>query len=84
MQYATMGAIFPYQQGTRDWLCQTAGAAAPSGGRELHAVNDRGGSMQRHRRMRQATVAFQRVFNFLLGRGVLRPGTQALLKHFSP
>ena len=31
------------QQGPRDWLCQTAGAAAPSGGSELHAVNDRGG-----------------------------------------
>ncbi len=24
----------PIQQGPRDWLCQTAGAAAPSGGRE--------------------------------------------------
>jgi acetoacetyl-CoA synthetase len=33
------------QQGPRDWLRQTAGAAAPSGGRELHAVNDRGGSI---------------------------------------
>ncbi len=33
------------QQGPRDWLGQTAGAAAPSGGRELHAVNDRGGSI---------------------------------------
>ena len=33
------------QQGPRDWLSQTAGAAAPSGGRELHAVNDRGGSI---------------------------------------
>ncbi len=27
----------------RDWLRQTAGAAAPSGGRELHKVSDRGG-----------------------------------------
>ena len=33
----------PNQQGPRDWLSQTAGAAAPSGGRELHAVSDRGG-----------------------------------------
>ncbi|MFM9899533.1 MAG: acetoacetate--CoA ligase [Polaromonas sp.] len=33
------------QQGPRDWLGQTAGAAAPLGGRELHAVNDRGGSI---------------------------------------
>ena len=33
----------PGQQGPRDWLRQTAGAAAPSGGRELHAVSDRGG-----------------------------------------
>ena len=32
------------QQGPRDWLCQTAGAAAPPGGRELHEVSDRGGS----------------------------------------
>ncbi len=35
----------PTKQGPRDWLCQTAGAAAPSGGRELHAVSDRGGSI---------------------------------------
>ena len=33
----------PFQQGPRDWLRQTAGAAAPSGGRELHEVNERGG-----------------------------------------
>ncbi|TAG35413.1 MAG: competence/damage-inducible protein A [Polaromonas sp.] len=33
----------PTQQGPQDWLRQTAGAAAPSGGRELHAVNERGG-----------------------------------------
>ena len=31
------------KQGPRDWLRQTAGAAAPSGGRELHEVSDRGG-----------------------------------------
>lgn len=31
------------KQGPRDWLCQTAGAAAPSGGRELHEVSERGG-----------------------------------------
>jgi len=31
------------QQGPRDWLRQTAGATAPPGGRELHAVSDRGG-----------------------------------------
>jgi len=31
------------KQGPRDWLCQTAGAAAPSGGRELHEVSNRGG-----------------------------------------
>src|SRR4051812_26728182 len=34
------------QQGPRGWLCQTAGAAAPSGGRELHEVSDRGGHVQ--------------------------------------
>ena len=33
------------EQGPRDWLRQTAGAAAPSGGRELHAVSDRGGKI---------------------------------------
>ncbi len=32
-------------QGPRDWLRQTAGAAAPAGGRELHEVSDRGGSI---------------------------------------
>ena len=31
------------KQGPRDWLRQTAGAAAPSGGRELREANDRGG-----------------------------------------
>ena len=35
----------PLQQGPRDWLRQTAGAAAPSGGRELHEVNERGGDI---------------------------------------
>ena len=33
----------PTKQGPRDWLRQTAGAAAPSGGRELREANDRGG-----------------------------------------
>ena len=33
-----------FKQGPRDWLRQTAGAAAPSGGRELHEVSDRGGA----------------------------------------
>ena len=32
----------PYQQGPRDWLCQTAGAASPSGGSELHEVGSVG------------------------------------------
>ncbi|MBC7445722.1 MAG: four-carbon acid sugar kinase family protein [Polaromonas sp.] len=36
------GAAFPYQQGPRDWLCQTAGAAAPSGGSEPHEVGSVG------------------------------------------
>ena len=34
-----------HQQGPRDWLRQTAGAAAPSGGRELHEVSERGGDI---------------------------------------
>ena len=34
----------PGQSGPRDWLCQTAGAAAPPGGREPHEVSERGGS----------------------------------------
>ncbi len=34
-----------FKQGPRDWLGQTAGAAAPSGGRKLHEVSDRGGSI---------------------------------------
>ena len=33
---------FPVKQGPRDWLRQTAGAAAPSGGREPHAVGSVG------------------------------------------
>ena len=32
-----------FKQGPRNWLCQAAGAAAPSGGRKRHAVRDRGG-----------------------------------------
>src|SRR3982751_4052102 len=36
--------LFPHQQGPRNWLCQAAGAAAPSGGRKLHEVSDRGGN----------------------------------------
>ena len=46
-QFARIRAAMPEllgKQGPRDWLCQTAGAAAPSGGRELHEVNDRGGA----------------------------------------
>jgi molybdopterin-biosynthesis enzyme MoeA-like protein len=31
------------KQGPRDWLRQTAGAAAPLGGSDLHAVRERGG-----------------------------------------
>ena len=34
-----------FKQGPQDWLCQPAGAAAPSGGRALHAVSNRGGSL---------------------------------------
>ena len=33
----------PTKQGPRDWLRQTAGAAAPSGGSDPHAVGERGG-----------------------------------------
>ncbi|OYY39090.1 MAG: hypothetical protein B7X65_01565 [Polaromonas sp. 39-63-25] len=36
------------QQGPRNWLCQAAGAAAPSGGRALHAVSNRGGACRRY------------------------------------
>ena len=35
----------PYQQGPRDRLCQTAGAAAPSEGSEPHAVRSLGASI---------------------------------------
>ena len=35
------------QQGPRNRLCRAAGAAAPSGGRESHEVNDRGGIISR-------------------------------------
>ena len=35
--------LFPTNQGPRDLLRQTAGAAAPSGGRELREASDRGG-----------------------------------------
>ena len=34
-----------FKQGPRDWLSQTAGAAAPSGGRELREASDRGGDI---------------------------------------
>ena len=36
-------ASSPIKQGPRDWLSQTAGAAASSGGSELHEVRERGG-----------------------------------------
>jgi len=36
---------FQFKQGPRDWLSQTAGAAAPSGGRELREATDRGGDI---------------------------------------
>jgi hypothetical protein len=32
-----------FKPGPRIWLCQYAGAAAPSGGRELREASDRGG-----------------------------------------
>jgi molybdopterin-biosynthesis enzyme MoeA-like protein len=53
-------AGIPDQQGPRDWLRQTAGAAAPSGGRELHEVSDRGGSsfqQEPQNRLRRAAGA---------------------------
>jgi hypothetical protein len=37
------GGNFPFKQGPRNRLCRAAGAVAPSGGRELHGVNERGG-----------------------------------------
>ncbi len=42
------------KQGPRDWLRQTAGVAAPSGGRERHAVRDRGGHIYTRNRLRSA------------------------------
>ena len=35
-----------FKQGLRSWLRQSAGAATPPGGRELHAVSDGGGHIQ--------------------------------------
>ena len=35
------------QSEPRDWLFETAGAAAPSGGKALHVVSNRGGKIQR-------------------------------------
>jgi hypothetical protein len=34
--------IAPFKQGLRDWLCQTAGAAAPSGGSVVREVTSVG------------------------------------------
>ena len=51
------GAVF-HQPGPRDWLRQTAGAAAPSGGRELHAVSDRGGSTYNKPMVRLEVASF--------------------------
>jgi len=31
-----------FKQGPRDWLCQTAGAAVPSGGSAVHEVTSVG------------------------------------------
>ena len=39
---AGVGVAVQAQQGPRDWLCQTAGAAAPSGGSEPHEVGSVG------------------------------------------
>jgi acyl-CoA thioester hydrolase len=36
----------PCKQEPRDWLCQTAGAAAPSGGSAVHAVTSVGATFQ--------------------------------------
>ena len=41
----TLAPAVPGKQGPRDWLCQTAGAAASSGGREPHQVGERGGPL---------------------------------------
>ena len=44
-QHAVGGDVSSTQQGPRDWLSQTAGAAAPPGGRELREASDRGGDI---------------------------------------
>ncbi len=48
--------LTPYQQGPRDWLCQTAGAVAPLGGREPHAVGDRGSKHDRRGKVQRRPV----------------------------
>ncbi len=42
MSVLTTVGIRPFQQGPRIWLCQSAGAAAPSGGSALHEVKSVG------------------------------------------
>jgi len=37
------GGNLPFKQGPRIWLCQSAGAAAPEGGRALREASNRGG-----------------------------------------
>ena len=44
-QVSVAKALFPFKQGLQIWLCQSVGAAAPSGGRELRDANDRGGQL---------------------------------------
>ncbi len=44
-QHGVGGDVSSTQQGPRDWLGQTAGAAAPLGGRELREASDRGGDI---------------------------------------
>ena len=44
-QPSVEGEVSPRQQEPRDWLRQTAGAAAPPGGRALDAVSNRGGHL---------------------------------------
>ena len=44
-QHGVSGDVSSTQQGPRDWLSQTAGAAAPPGGRELREASDRGGDI---------------------------------------
>ena len=41
---AIVGTPLSNQPEPRIWLCQSAGAAAPSGGRELREASDRGDS----------------------------------------